>query len=81
MQIQVFLGEREIAAYNKKLGMFELAGIALAPRGVPQVEVTFDIDATDGLHRAGQARLCSVGRPCSPMVIRPADPARYGIIA
>jgi molecular chaperone DnaK len=41
----VFQGEREIAAYNKKLGMFELAGIAPAPRGVPQIEVTFDIDA------------------------------------
>src|SRR5882757_689080 len=45
VQIQVYQGEREIAAYNKKLGMFELAGIAPAPRGVPQVEVTFDIDA------------------------------------
>src|SRR6266700_740706 len=45
VQIQVFQGEREIASYNKKLGMFELAGIAPAPRGVPQVEVTFDIDA------------------------------------
>ncbi len=45
IQIQVFQGEREIAAYNKKLGMFELAGIAPAPRGVPQIEVTFDIDA------------------------------------
>ncbi len=45
VQIQVFQGEREIAADNKKLGMFELAGIAPAPRGVPQVEVTFDIDA------------------------------------
>src|ERR1700683_878468 len=45
VQIQVFQGEREIAAYNKKLGMFELSGIAPAPRGVPQVEVTFDIDA------------------------------------
>jgi molecular chaperone DnaK len=45
VQIQVFQGEREIAAYNKKLGMFELAGIAPAPRGVPQIEVTFDIDA------------------------------------
>ncbi len=45
VQIQVFQGEREIAAYNKKLGMFELAGIAPAPRGLPQVEVTFDIDA------------------------------------
>ncbi|MGD0375492.1 MAG: molecular chaperone DnaK [Streptosporangiaceae bacterium] len=45
VQIQVFQGEREIAAYNKKLGMFELAGLAPAPRGVPQIEVTFDIDA------------------------------------
>jgi len=45
VQIQVFQGEREIASRNKKLGMFELAGIAPAPRGVPQIEVTFDIDA------------------------------------
>jgi molecular chaperone DnaK len=45
VQIQVFQGEREIASYNKKLGMFELAGIAPAPRGVPQIEVAFDIDA------------------------------------
>jgi molecular chaperone DnaK len=43
--IQVFQGEREIAAYNKKLGTFELAGIAPSPRGIPQIEVTFDIDA------------------------------------
>jgi molecular chaperone DnaK len=45
VQIQVFQGEREIAAYNKKLGMFELAGLPPAPRGVPQIEVAFDIDA------------------------------------
>ena len=45
VQIQVYQGEREIAAYNKKLGVFELTGIPAAPRGVPQVEVTFDIDA------------------------------------
>lgn len=43
--IQVYQGEREIAAYNKRLGMFELTGITPAPRGVPQIEVTFDIDA------------------------------------
>ncbi|QSB05555.1 molecular chaperone DnaK [Natronoglycomyces albus] len=43
--IQVFQGEREIAAYNKKLGTFELTGLPPAPRGVPKVEVTFDIDA------------------------------------
>jgi molecular chaperone DnaK len=45
VQIQVFQGEREIAAYNKKLGMFELTGLPPAPRGIPQIEVTFDIDA------------------------------------
>ncbi|GAA4217074.1 molecular chaperone DnaK [Actinocatenispora rupis] len=42
--IQVFQGEREIAAYNKKLGTFELTGLPPAPRGVPQIEVSFDID-------------------------------------
>ena len=45
VQIQVFQGEREIAAYNKKLGMSELTGLPPAPRGVPQIEVSFDIDA------------------------------------
>src|SRR2546430_295347 len=50
VQIQVYQGEREIAAYNKKLGMFELTGIPPAPRGVPQVEVTFDIDANGIVH-------------------------------
>jgi molecular chaperone DnaK len=50
VQIQVFQGEREIAAYNKKLGMFELTGIAPAPRGIPQIEVTFDIDANGIVH-------------------------------
>ncbi|MDK8686256.1 molecular chaperone DnaK [Corynebacterium pseudodiphtheriticum] len=45
VQIQVFQGEREMAQHNKLLGSFELGGIAPAPRGVPQVEVTFDIDA------------------------------------
>ncbi|MCP2169800.1 Hsp70 family protein, partial [Goodfellowiella coeruleoviolacea] len=50
VQIQVFQGEREIAAHNKRLGMFELTGIAPAPRGVPQIEVTFDIDANGIVH-------------------------------
>ncbi|MGI5166366.1 molecular chaperone DnaK [Spirillospora sp. CA-253888] len=45
VEIQVFQGEREIAAYNKKLGTFQLTGLPPAPRGVPQIEVTFDIDA------------------------------------
>ena len=48
--IQVYQGEREIAAYNKKLGMFELTGLPPAPRGIPQVEVTFDIDANGIVH-------------------------------
>ncbi|CAB0825189.1 molecular chaperone DnaK [Corynebacterium diphtheriae] len=50
VQIQVFQGEREIAAHNKLLGSFELGGIAPAPRGVPQIEVTFDIDANGIVH-------------------------------
>ncbi|OMI35979.1 molecular chaperone DnaK [Streptomyces sparsogenes] len=50
VQIQVFQGEREIAAYNKKLGMFELTGLPPAPRGVPQIEVAFDIDANGIMH-------------------------------
>jgi molecular chaperone DnaK len=45
VQIQVYQGECDIAAYNKKLGMFELTGLPPAPRNVPQIEVTFDIDA------------------------------------
>jgi molecular chaperone DnaK len=50
VQIQVYQGEREIAAYNKRLGVFELTGLPPAPRGVPQVEVTFDIDANGIVH-------------------------------
>lgn len=48
--IQVYQGEREIAAYNKKLGVFDLTGLPPAPRGVPQVEVAFDIDANGIMH-------------------------------
>ncbi len=50
VQIQVFQGEREMAMYNKKLGMFELTGLPPAPRGVPQIEVAFDIDANGIVH-------------------------------
>ncbi|WP_431959124.1 molecular chaperone DnaK [Actinacidiphila sp. bgisy160] len=50
VQIQVYQGEREIAAYNKKLGMFELTGLPPAPRGIPQIEVAFDIDANGIMH-------------------------------
>ena len=45
VEVHVLQGEREMAAYNKTLGRFQLGGIAPAPRGVPQIEVTFDIDA------------------------------------
>jgi molecular chaperone DnaK len=50
VQIQVYQGEREMAAYNKRLAMFELTGLPPAPRGVPQIEVTFDIDANGIVH-------------------------------
>lgn len=54
VQIQVYQGEREIAAYNKKLGMFELTGLPCGPRGVPQIEVAFDIDANGIMHVAAK---------------------------
>ena len=50
VQIQVYQGEREMASANKLLGSFELTGIPPAPRGVPQIEVTFDIDANGIVH-------------------------------
>ena len=50
VQIQVYQGEREMASYNKRLGVFDLTGIPPAPRGVPQIEVTFDIDANGIVH-------------------------------
>jgi molecular chaperone DnaK len=54
--IQVFQGERELARDNKPLGNFELTGIAPAPRGVPQIEVTFDIDADGIVHVSAKDR-------------------------
>jgi molecular chaperone DnaK len=50
VEIHVLQGERELAAYNKTIGKFQLTGIPPAPRGLPQVEVTFDIDANGILH-------------------------------
>jgi molecular chaperone DnaK len=50
VEIHVLQGEREMAAYNKTLGRFQLSGIPPAPRGVPQIEVTFDIDANGIVH-------------------------------
>jgi len=54
--IQVFQGERSLARENKPLGTFELTGIAPAPRGVPQIEVTFDIDANGIVHVSAKDR-------------------------
>jgi len=50
VEIHVLQGERDMAAYNKTLGKFQLVGIPLAPRGMPQIEVTFDIDANGIVH-------------------------------
>ena len=54
VSIRVFQGEREMAADNKLLGQFDLVGIPLAPRGMPQIEVTFDIDANGIVHVAAK---------------------------
>jgi molecular chaperone DnaK len=54
--IKVFQGEREIAAGNKALGEFNLEGIPASPRGMPQIEVSFDIDANGILHVGGKTR-------------------------
>jgi molecular chaperone DnaK len=54
VEIHVLQGERDMAAYNKTLGKFQLVGIPLAPRGMPQIEVTFDIDANGIVHVAAK---------------------------
>jgi molecular chaperone DnaK len=56
VEIHVLQGEREMAMYNKTIGKFQLTGIPPAPRGVPQVEVTFDIDANGILHVSAKDR-------------------------
>ncbi len=56
VQIQVYQGERDIASYNKRLGMFDLDNLPPAPRGVPQIEVTFDIDANGIVHVSAKDR-------------------------
>ena len=56
VQIQVFQGERQMAAQNQPLGNFELTGLPPAPRGVPQIEVTFDIDANGIVHVSAKDR-------------------------
>ncbi|HEU4513203.1 MAG TPA: Hsp70 family protein, partial [Nocardioidaceae bacterium] len=56
VQIQVYQGERQMAAQNQPLGNFELTGLPPAPRGVPQIEVTFDIDANGIVHVSAKDR-------------------------
>ena len=56
VQIQVYQGERDFTQYNKKLGVFDLTGMPPAPRGVPQIEVTFDIDANGIVHVTAKDR-------------------------
>jgi molecular chaperone DnaK (HSP70) len=59
--IKVLQGEREMAADNKLLGQFELEGIPPAPRGLPQIEVTFDIDANGIVHVSAKDKVQSSG--------------------
>ncbi|EQD51038.1 molecular chaperone DnaK, partial [mine drainage metagenome] len=56
VEIHVLQGEREMAMYNKTLGKFQLVGLPPAPRGVPQIEVTFDIDANGIVHVSAKDR-------------------------
>ena len=57
--IKVLQGEREMATDNKMLGQFELEGIPPAPRGLPQIEVTFDIDANGIVHVSAKDKVCN----------------------
>jgi len=59
VSIKVFQGEREIAAHNKLLGQFDLTGIPPAPRGLPQIEVSFDIDANGIMHVSAKDKATS----------------------
>src|SRR3546814_12828400 len=62
--IRVFQGEREMAADNELLGQFDLVGIPSAPRGVPQIEVTFDIDANGIVTVGARSEERRVGKEC-----------------
>jgi hypothetical protein len=68
--IKVLQGEREMATDNKLLGQFELEGIPPAPRGIPQIEVTFDIDANGIVHVSAKDKVRSPGIWCSGNVPR-----------
>lgn len=63
--VQVFEGERALTKDNHLLGKFELTGIPPAPRGVPQIEVTFEMDANSILQVRAQCALCSCGVSCT----------------
>ena len=70
VEVNVLQGEREMAADNKSLGMFKLDGIPAAPRGVPQIEVTFDIDA-NGIVHVSAKDLCSGKEQSLPLTASP----------
>ncbi len=86
VQVHVLQGEREMAMYNKTLGKFELVDLPPAPRGVPQIEVTFDIDANGIVHVSARDR--ATGKEQSMTITgqsahsqgrdRPDDPRRRG---
>ena len=59
VEIHVLQGEREMASYNKTLGKFQLVDLPPAPRGIPQIEVTFDIDANGIVHVSAKDRATS----------------------
>ena len=61
VEIHVLQGEREMAGYNKTLGKFQLVDLPPAPRGVPQIEVTFDIDANGIVHVSAKDRATQQG--------------------
>ena len=67
--IKVYQGEREMAADNNQLGQFDLVGVPPAPRGVPQIEVTFDIDANGIVHVSAKDKAsvlaCRAGNPAN----------------
>ncbi len=74
--IKVLQGEREMASDNKMLGQFELQGLPPAPRGVPQIEVTFDIDANGIVHVSAKDKVPALVELCPSSVQRQHAPTR-----
>ena len=76
VEVHVLQGEREMAAYNKTLGKFQLTGIPAARRGVPQIEVTFDIDANGIVNVSAQRTSAPARSRTSPSPLPPTSPRR-----